>query len=332
MKKAIAAALWCILLTALLPAAAFAQTLLVGGQVVGIQVSTKGVLVAALSPVETAEGSCSPAESAGLKEGDLIEEVDGETVENAARLIDIMAAQDGKPIQLTVRRGEELLQIPVQPVQAAEGQWRMGIWLRDSISGIGTLTFCDPVSGIFGALGHSISNGEEGAEVKLSGGSISRAEVVGVTQGAAGTPGELNGVSDLGAVLGRIDGNTDHGIYGQAYTALGSQLLEIGEIHTGPAQILSTVNGKEPSAYHIEINRVFRDAEGAHVMLTVTDPALMVRTGGIVQGMSGSPIIQDGKLTGAVTHVFVDNPSRGYGVSIQDMLHAAGLALTEQAA
>ena len=199
------------------------------------------------------------------------------------------------------------------------------MWLRDGVSGIGTLTFCDPATGIYGALGHSISDADTGLEMPLDDGSITDAEIVSITKGLPGAPGELNGCADMGRVLGSIDGNTAHGIYGRMYTALGTRRLETGNITTGPATIVSTVSGRQPEEYDVEINRIYRDAGGEHVMLTVVDSELCARTGGIVQGMSGSPILQGGRLVGAVTHVFVNDPTRGYGVSIQDMLASAGV-------
>ncbi len=218
----------------------------------------------------------------------------------------------------------------MQPVQNAEGQWMMGMWLRDGVSGIGTLTFCDPATGVYGALGHSISDADTGTKMPISEGSITDAEIVSVTRGAPGAPGELNGCADTQRVLGSIEGNTAHGIFGKAYTAFGGRTTETGAIKTGPATIVSTVSGSQPREYKVEINRIYRDAEGEHVMLTVVDQALCAQTGGIVQGMSGSPILQGGRLVGAVTHVFVNDPTRGYGVSIQDMLASAGVL--EQAA
>jgi len=332
MRKIIIKALWCGLIMSLLTVGAFAQEVLLGGQVVGIHVGMKGVLVAGLSPVENGECGASPAELAGIEQGDIITGLDGKPLENAAQLIDRVTQLDGKPVKLTVRRGDKELRFTVQPVKAAEGQWMMGMWLRDSISGIGTLTFCDPVSGVYGALGHSISDAETGLEISLSHGEVCDAEIVSVSRGTAGTPGELNGAADMGKVLGSIDGNTDHGIFGKAFTALGSHSMEVGKIHTGRASIVSTVAGRQAQEYGVEINRVYHDSEGEHVMLSVTDPTLVEKTGGIVQGMSGSPIIQDGKLVGAVTHVFVNDPTRGYGVSIQDMFRSAGIAVEDKAA
>ncbi|MGI5977162.1 MAG: SpoIVB peptidase [Candidatus Limivicinus sp.] len=330
MKKTVITAACCLILGAALSPAASAQELVVGGQAVGIQVGTDGVYVAGLSDVETAEGKSTPAADAGMKQGDMILKINGRDVKYASQLIETVAALEGKPAELTVQRDNEILHIEIQPVQADEGRWMMGMWLRDGLSGIGTLTFCDPVSGVYGALGHSISDGESGKKLPLSGGKITDAEIVSVTKGRSGAPGELNGCADLGKVLGSIEANTDHGIYGRAYASPGSRKIETGDIAAGDASIVSTVIGREPREYKVEINRVYRDSKGEHAMLTVTDPELRASTGGIVQGMSGSPILQNGRLVGAVTHVFVNDPTRGYGVSIGDMLRSAGIE--EQAA
>ena len=325
MRKTVITALFSLAVAAALTTAAWAQELVVGGQAVGIQVGTKGVLIAGLTQVETANGSKSPAQDAGLKKGDLIVEMGGESIAKASELIDRVTELDGRPAELTVQREKKTLRVTVQPVESAEGQWMMGMWLRDGVSGIGTLTFCDPATGIYGALGHSISDADTGLEMPLDEGSITDAEIVSITKGLPGAPGELNGCADMGRVLGSIDGNTAHGIYGRMYTALGTRRLETGNITTGPATIVSTVSGRQPEEYDVEINRIYRDAGGEHVMLTVVDSELCARTGGIVQGMSGSPILQNGRLVGAVTHVFVNDPTRGYGVSIQDMLNSAGI-------
>lgn len=333
MKKFIVTALMCFTFCASPLNSAWAQELAVGGQAVGIQAGTDGVFVAGLTQVETALGAKSPAESAGVKKGDLITAANGEGVKKAAELIEKVGELAGRPIELTVRREQKTLRLTVQPVESAEGQWMMGMWLRDGISGIGTLTFYDPATGIYGALGHSISDSDTGLAMELDGGSITDAEIVSVTKGASGAPGELNGCADTGRVLGSIDTNTAHGIFGRAYAALGTRTVETGQIKTGPATLVCTVEGKEAREYEAEINRIYRDSDGEHVMLTVTDAELCARTGGIVQGMSGSPILQGGKLVGAVTHVFVNDPTRGYGVSIQDMLASAGIGeKTENAA
>ncbi len=325
MKKAVMTTFSCLFLAAALSGAAYAQELILGGQVVGIQIRTEGVMVAGVAEVETAEGKRSPASEAGFCQGDLILEAAGQKVVSAGELIERVNAQGGAPVQLKVQRKDKVLNLTVEPALSGEGRWMLGMWLRDAISGIGTVTFSDPATGLYGALGHSISDCDTGLTLPLNQGSISEAEIVSINKGAAGAPGELNGCADLGRVLGTVDKNTVHGIYGKSSAALGTKLVETGEICTGKATIISTISGRQAREYQAEINRVYSDGEGTHVMLTVTDPELCAQTGGIVQGMSGSPIMQNGRLVGAVTHVFVNDPSRGYGISIQDMLKSAGI-------
>lgn len=326
MRKTILTALGCLLLATVFPTAAFAQELVVGGQAVGIRIQTEGVLVAGVAEVETAEGVRSPAADAGLREGDRITQVDGRKIHGAAELIDAVGAAGGQSVALTVLREETALCLTVQPALSSEEQWMLGLWLRDGITGIGTVTFCDPDTGIYGALGHSISDESGCSVVPLESGSITEAEILSITPGSAGTPGALVGDVNGGRVLGSVEKNSASGIYGVAGNAFGSQTVEVGQFRTGPATILATVNGHEVQEFSVRITRIYRDGSGEHVTLSVTDTGLCALTGGIVQGMSGSPILQDGKLVGAVTHVYVNDPTRGYGISIQDMLAEAGLA------
>lgn len=324
MKKTILTALIALALAAAGPTA-FARELALGGQVVGIQVSTAGVLVAGTGAVETAEGSRSPAEEAGVHAGDVIVELGGRKVRDAGELIGAVAALEGADAELTVLRGGKPLLLTLKPARSDENKWMLGMWLRDGISGIGTVTFCDPATGLYGALGHSISDTDSGAKLPMDEGSITEAEIVSIKPGAAGAPGELNGSADPGKVLGSIERNTDHGIFGHMNRPGGGRVVETGEIRTGPATILATVDEGKTREFSVRVSRIYRDGDGEHVMLSVTDPELCARTGGIVQGMSGSPILQDGKLVGAVTHVFLSDPKRGYGISIRDMLDDAGV-------
>ena len=185
MKKTIITALWSLVIVSCLSAPAFAQELLVGGQVVGIQVSTKGVLVAGLSEVETADGVCTPAKSAGVRQGDIIIKADGKTVSKAADVIAVVEEAGGQPVKLCIERESKKMELDVRPACSAEGQWLLGMWLRDGISGIGTITFQDPETGVYGALGHSISDSESGIQLPVSQGSICDAQILSVNPGAS---------------------------------------------------------------------------------------------------------------------------------------------------
>lgn len=325
MKKILISGAFCLMLSAVFTVPAFAEELVVGGQAVGIQISTEGVLVAGLSQVETVDGTASPAEDAGLKQGDVIIKIDGKAVYDAASVIAAVESAGDGPLTLSIKRGEKFLSLEILPAEAAEGKRMLGLLLRDGLSGIGTLTFYEPDSGSYGALGHSVNDTDTRTNLPIREGSITEAQIVSVKPGAAGEPGELNGAADLSRVLGSVEKNTDVGIFGRFYSNLDGQLMETGLIAAGPASLISTVSGSQKRMYSVEINRVYREAGSTHAMLTVTDPELLSITGGIVQGMSGSPIIQNGKLVGAVTHVFVNEPDKGYAVSIQDMLRAAGI-------
>ncbi|MBQ2959730.1 MAG: SpoIVB peptidase [Oscillospiraceae bacterium] len=323
MKKAIINGLFSLVLAAVFTVPAFAEELIVGGQAVGIQISTEGVLVAGVNEVETMDGTASPAGDAGVRAGDIIISIDGKMVYDSASVVEAVDSAGDGPVTVKLRRDDKSLELELQPAESDEGRKMLGLLLRDGMSGIGTLTFFEPDSGLYGALGHSVNDGESKQEMPIRDGSITKANIVSVKAGAAGNPGELNGAADLSQVLGSIEKNTGVGIFGRLYTNLEGQLMETGAMTAGPASIVSTVSGNERREYSIEINRVYRESGGTYAMLTVTDTELLSRTGGIVQGMSGSPIIQNGKLVGAVTHVFVNDPTRGYGIFIENMLDAA---------
>ena len=326
MKKLWITGLLALLLTAALPATAFAREVLVGGQAVGIRLETQGVVVVALAEIETAEGRVSPAAEAGFRAGDVIVQIGEREVRSAADFLGAVAALDGQSAPVTALRGGKSVCMMIEPALSSDGQWMLGMWLRDGLSGVGTVTFYDPASGLFGALGHAVKDEESGALLPIDGGSITDMQIVDVVPGLPGTPGELSGCADAARMLGSVEKNTETGIYGHAAEAPLGRLVETGQIHTGPATILATVQGREVGEYAAQIDRVYNEGGVQRVLLTVTDPALRELTGGIVQGMSGSPILQDGRLVGAVTHVFVNNPERGYGLGIENMLAEAGLA------
>ena len=325
MKKSFIMGVWTLLLITVLTVPAFAEELIVGGQAVGVQISTDGVLVAGLCTVDTGTGELSPAENAGIQQGDLIVSINGSAVPDAAAVVEAVENSSGD-LALELIRGGSHLNVTVEPACSSDGERMLGLWLRDGLSGIGTLTFCDPESGTFGALGHSINDASSGLAVPVREGSITDAQIVSVVPGSAGSPGELNGCADPGNILGTVEVNTDEGIFGSFTATLDGRRIETGIMTAGPASVVSTINGREAREYAVEINRIYRETDSTHAMFSVTDAELLSKTGGIVQGMSGSPIIQNGRLVGAVTHVFVSDPSRGYAVSIQDMLRSAGIS------
>ena len=322
-KKRIAATLLCAFAFALLPCGVWAEELLVGGQTVGIEISAEGVIVSGFSRVETEEGELSPAEEAGFLPGDLIVKLNGQPIRTAEDLIGAVAQLGGDEAAVDVRRGEGTAQLKVRPALSPNGQWLLGLWLRDGVSGVGTLTFVEPESGLFGALGHSVNEEDSGVRVPLRSGRLWAAEIVGVSPGSPGTPGELSGSSDSTDTIGSVEKNTPAGIFGHLSALPPGQLLQTGQMRTGEACIVSTLSGHEAREYAVEIDRVYTDGGETRALLTVTDSALISGAGGIVQGMSGSPIIQDGSIVGAVTHVFVNDPRRGFAIGIYDMLGAA---------
>lgn len=311
-------------------AALEASELVPVGDTVGIEIKMKGVMVVECGEVETEGGSVSPAGDAGLLAGDIILELNGHATGSSAEFLTAAGEMDGSPVTLTVERGGKKVQFSVTPAKKPDGTFQLGLWLRDGVSGIGTVTFYDPASGTYGALGHGINDIESGSLMPVDSGCVLDATVVDVIPGAVGKPGELCGRFEKEDVLGTLDTNTVCGIFGhmdsqRCPTGQALPVADSGEVALGAAKIFSNISGNEIQEYDVEISRIYRD-EGdlRSMMLTVTDPELIEMTGGIVQGMSGSPIIQNGKIIGAVTHVLVNDPTRGYGIFIENMLDAAG--------
>ena len=309
------------------PARAAGEMLVPVGEAVGISLRCRGVVVSGFAEVETDEGTFCPAREAGLRPGDVITTLNGSELESGEEFLQRAAAFTGEAVVLGVRRAGEDAVRTIAPRQNRQGVWQLGLWLRDSVQGIGTVTFYDPATGAFGALGHGVSLPEGQGLVEAAGGAITAAEVMSVLPGRRGEPGELCGRADREEAIGRIEQNTACGIFGECFRPMtGSPLPVAGdcEIHPGAAVILATVDSAGPREYAAEIVRVERSGgETRQLTIAVTDPALLRVTGGIVQGMSGSPILQNGKLIGAVTHVLVSDPARGYAISMENMLKAS---------
>lgn len=294
---------------------------------VGIYVKTDGILIIGTGTVTGMDGmSYEPAENLA-KSGDYVKTVNEEIIENKEDLIEKINQCQGEPVILGILRGEEYIQLKVQPVQTSEDEYKLGIWVRDDLAGVGTLTFFDE-GGNYGALGHPVSDLDTGTKVNLGEGILYEAEVAGITRGEKGNPGEISGVITYLEQyrLGTVEENTDVGIYGSLEKipeeVSQKEYYPVGlkqDIEEGEAAIISTVSG-ERREYSITITDLDYNSENKGILFQVTDSELLNLTGGIVQGMSGSPIIQNGKVIGAVTHVFVQDASKGYGIFIENML------------
>ena len=308
-------------------AALTAEELVPVGHTIGIKLFAEGVVVIGLAEVETGSGVLTPGADCGLQVGDVIEAANGKEVESSEQFAALL--QCGGTVELDVTRDGKDLLLSAEPVLGQDGTWRLGAWIRDSMAGIGTVTFYDPATGSFGALGHGITDTDTGLLMPLGDGSVMHASVKAVKRGSAGDPGELKGSFDLAHDLGALYANTEQGVFGSMEL---SELTEgdavpvarVGEVRLGAAEILSNVSGNSVERYDIEILRILDDTGSQNLLLQVTDQALIEQTGGIVQGMSGSPILQDGRIVGAVTHVMVNDPTKGYGILIENMLKAVG--------
>ena len=321
MKKIIKISCIFILCLNMLCIQAFGRELVAGGQVIGLSLEDKTVTVAAF---DNELGTV--AKNAGLQVGDRILAIDGKPICCAEDIRQALHCSKGC-IQMTVQRQGKKHALRAVPAITADGP-KLGVFLKQGVTGIGTVTWYDPESGSFGTLGHGV-NDPAGELVKMVSGTAYRASVVGVIPGRSGKPGQLQGAVKAGEPLGRLGRNTEQGVFGTAQEGFDGKTLEVAEneeIRTGPAVIRSTVDGTTVRDYSVEILKIYPKSgtAGRNMLLKVTDPELLKITGGIVQGMSGSPIIQDGKLVGAVTHVLVNQPDTGYGIFIENMLQAAG--------
>ena len=305
--------------------------LIPGGCPFGVKFTTQGVLVVGFRDIKGQDATESnPAREAGLKCKDVLIALDGETIDSAKALAERIESCGGRPIQITYLRGETEQQLTLTPVMDQNGSWRTGLYVRDSGAGIGTLTYIDPQTMQFGGLGHGICDIDTGELMPLKNGSVVGVTISGIKRGAAGNPGEIKGYFHADK-LGSLRKNCACGVFGTLRELPdGTQGTELPlglreELHAGEAEILCTLSSGKRQSYAVTISTIDRDATGSKCFaIEVTDPALLEETGGIIQGMSGSPVIQDGKLVGAVTHVLISDPARGYGIFIENMLKAAG--------
>ncbi len=305
------------------------QEVAICGVPFGIKMSTDGVLVVGTGAIQCSSGSVNPAKQAGIIEGDRILSINGQTALSNSLIAQLVRQSKGAPLTVMVAREKTQFQTIVTPVLSlTDGEYHIGLWVRDSSAGIGTLTFCDPTTGEFGGLGHAICDVDTGQLMPLAQGEVVKASITGLRQGLPGQPGELQGTFCSSDSWGLLRENRSSGVYGQ-FSEDWSDFPLISTAHaqevvTGPAKLLCTISGSTARYYDVEIEHIksYDDPSGRNIIIHITDPDLLSQTGGIVQGMSGSPLVQNNKLVGAVTHVFVGDPTRGYGIFIDNMLEA----------
>ena len=293
------------------------------GSAFGIKLFTDGVIVASLSDIYTEEGVCCPAAEAGILPGDYLLQADGQDIPDNGALARYIGSSQGEAISFQVRREDQVFSVEVTPVYG-EGSFKTGMWVRDSAAGIGTLTFYDPATGVFAGLGHGICDMDTNGVMALKSGEPAPITLSGIVKGQADSPGQLRGYFSSEESLGTLLANRETGVYGTLHQAPAGEAVETltrEEVATGPVQLLVSLDETGPQLYEAEIQEIInQDKTTKNLVVQVTDPRLLERTGGIVQGMSGAPILQNGKLAGAVTHVFTEDPTLGYGIFISNML------------
>ena len=305
------------------------QEIYVSGSTIGIYMETEGVLVIDTGEIEDQNGEMKEPAKNLVRQGDYIVSFNGEKISTKRELINDIAGLDGEEVTLEVKREGESVPVSVTPVKDTKGDYKLGIWVRDDTQGIGTLTYVDQ-NGRYGALGHGISDSDTGDLVETSGGNLYNTQILGIEKGKIGTPGMLSGVIYYGpkSEIGTVAENTDYGIFGtvnqtflKEHRTDSMEAARRQEVKTGPALVRTSISGQVKD-YSVEIQRIDMtgNKKNKSLVIKITDPELLNLTGGIIQGTSGSPLIQNGKIIGAITHVFVQDPTRGYGILIEDMI------------
>ncbi len=302
------------------------KKVILSGDPFGIKFLTDGVTVISLSNLQTKDGELCPAKKAGLSVGDCLVSINGKTVATNENIREAVENSGGKALTVVYKRGGDTFETELTPLLCSDGMLRVGMWIKDSAAGIGTMTFIDPETMSFGGLGHPICDTSSGNILSVGKGEITSAQIFDVSKGVSGIPGELKG-SLKGGDTGDLLKNTETGVFGKIYSLPKGEEIEIGykqSISPGKAEIITTLpSGK--GRFEVEIEKISLNSSQLtkNMVIKITDPDLLSETGGIVQGMSGSPIIQNGKLVGAVTHVLVDDPTKGYAIFAENMLETA---------
>lgn len=304
------------------------------GNVAGVKLYTSGVLVVGMTEVQGIDNiTYRPYENTGIKEGDMIVAIENQEISNTVDLVSTINKSNGKEIDIQYIRDGKTLECSIVPTKTSLDEYKLGLWVRDSAAGIGTVSFYEPSTKTFGALGHGITDIDTGGLINIANGEFITTKVLSITKGEQGKPGKMQGTVVNQQNIGKIYKNTNLGIYGivenlQALNIDASKEMEVAlreEIQTGEAVILSSLDGEKVKEYSIEIEKIYlnNDYDNKSMLIRVTDNELLEKTGGIIQGMSGSPIIQNGKFVGAVTNVLVNDPTKGYAIFGDLMLKQA---------
>lgn len=296
------------------------------GKAIGMKLYTDGVLVVGMSEIEGKK----PYESSGIKEGDRIVEINHEKIENTEDLMSTVNKSNGNEIEVTYMREEDTMTTSIKPIKSQDNQYKLGLWVRDAAAGVGTMTFYEPSSGMFAALGHGITDIDTCELIDIANGELVTTNILSIVKGEKGNPGEIRGTIENGVNIGNIYKNTEFGVYGNITDKTKLNIkqdneMEVAlrsEVHTGKAEILCELDDGKIEKYEIEIQKLFtnNNEDNKSMVIKITDERLIEKTGGIIQGMSGAPIIQNGKFCGAITHVLVNDPTTGYGVFADIMI------------
>ena len=296
------------------------------GKAIGMKLYTEGVLVVGMSEINGKK----PYENSGIQEGDAIIEIDNKQIENTNDLIETVNDSNGKTLEVKYKRDTQLITTSIEPAKVDDKEYKLGLWVRDAAAGVGTLTFYEPASGMFATLGHGIMDIDTAELIKIANGELVTTNILSINKGTKGNPGEIRGTIEAGHTIGTISKNTKFGVFGTInktpYLSIPNtnemQVALREEIKTGKAQIICELENGKKEYYDIEIQKVFinNNKDNKSMLIKIIDTKLLEKTGGIIQGMSGAPIIQNGKFIGAVTHVLVNDPAIGYGVFADIML------------
>ena len=295
------------------------------GNLIGAKLYTSGVLVVGMSEIQgDDQQKHKPYEGSGIEEGDMIVEMDSKKIANTDELVETVNSSKGKAIQIKYVRNDEIITTGIQPIKSEDNEYKLGLWVRDAAAGVGTLTFYEPSTGKFAALGHGIVDVDTGDIINIANGELVTSNLVAIKKGEKGTPGEIKGSIDSGVTIGNISKNTNFGVFGLVsnknnLNLNGAKEYEVAlrsEIQTGEAEIICELENEKKEQYKIEISKIYtsNNYDNKSMMIKITDERLLQKTGGIIQGMSGSPIIQNGKFVGAITNVLVSDPTTGYAI------------------